>query len=98
MGLEHRVESGRALRWLVRAWSLLCICRVHIQRSRPESEPRDHVTGLLLVLEGSRGDHRVLEYGVRLRHRCPDARIGLLQLLASLPPELLEFGGAEDPD
>jgi len=73
-------------------------CRVHIQRSRPESEPRDHVTGLLLVLAGSRGDHRVLEYGVRLSHRSPDARIGLLQLLASLPPELLEFGGAEDPD
>ena len=40
----------------------------------------------------------MLEYGVHLRHRCPDARIGLLQLLASLPPELLEFGGAEDPD
>jgi hypothetical protein len=40
----------------------------------------------------------VLDYGVRLRQRYPEAKIGLLQLLPSLPPELLEFGGAEDPD
>lgn len=51
---------------------------------------------LLLVIDESPTSLRAVEYtGNLLRHRL-GFRIHLLYLLPSLPPELLEFGGAEN--
>lgn len=52
---------------------------------------------LLLVVDESSGSKRAIRYvGKFLGHR-RGFQIHLLYLIAPLPPELLEFGGAEDP-
>jgi nucleotide-binding universal stress UspA family protein len=52
---------------------------------------------LLLVIDGSRTGRRVIDYAIRAAAHRRGVRVGVLCLLPHLPPELLEFGGAEDP-
>jgi nucleotide-binding universal stress UspA family protein len=52
---------------------------------------------LLLVIDESPGSLRAVEYTGNLLRRRQGFRIHLLHLLPPLPPELLEFGGAENP-
>lgn len=52
---------------------------------------------LLLVIDESPGSQRAVEYTGRMLRRRRGFRIHLLHLLPPLPTELLEFGGAEDP-
>ncbi len=52
---------------------------------------------LLLVIDESPASVRAVEYTGNLLRRHQGFRIHLLHLLPPLPPELLEFGGAENP-
>lgn len=52
---------------------------------------------LLLVLDGSPDSKRAIQYAGGLIAGRRGFRIELLRLLPPLPPELLEFGGAENP-
>ena len=52
---------------------------------------------LLLVIDESPASLRAVEYTGNLLRRRHGFRIHLLHLLPPLPPELLEFGGSENP-
>lgn len=52
---------------------------------------------LLLVVDGSRGSQRTAKYVGTILKRRRGFHIHLLHLLPPLPRELLEFGGAENP-
>lgn len=52
---------------------------------------------LLVILNDSSASDSVLRYVGEIARRARRFRIGLLQLLPSLPPELLENGGAGSP-
>ncbi len=51
----------------------------------------------LVVVDESAGSKRALDYAGRVLGECRNFAIILLHLLPPLPPELLEFGGAENP-
>ena len=51
----------------------------------------------LVVVDESPGSKRALDYGGRVLGGRRNFAIILLHLLPPLPPELLEFGGAENP-
>lgn len=55
------------------------------------------IEGLLLVVDESLASKSAIQYVGRLLGRRRGFQIHLLYLLPPLPPELLEFGGAEDP-
>ena len=55
------------------------------------------IEGLLLVVDESLASKNAIQYVARLLGRRRGFEIHLLYLLPPLPPELLEFGGAEDP-
>jgi nucleotide-binding universal stress UspA family protein len=55
------------------------------------------IAGLLLVVDESSASRDAIEYVGSFLGRRRGFRIHLLYLLPPLPPELLEFGGAEDP-
>ncbi len=61
------------------------------------AQPERKIEHLLLVIDESPGSLRAVEYTGNLLRRRQGFRIHLLHLLPPLPPELLEFGGAEDP-
>jgi nucleotide-binding universal stress UspA family protein len=52
---------------------------------------------LLVMVDESHGTKRSVAYVARIIGRLRGFRVCLLHLLPPLPPELLEFGGAEDP-
>jgi nucleotide-binding universal stress UspA family protein len=55
------------------------------------------IARLLVVVDESPGSKRALEYTGKMLGGRRGFQIRLLQLLPPLPPELLEFGGAENP-
>lgn len=55
------------------------------------------MAGLLLVVDESPGSRSAIQYVGRFLGRRRGFRVHLLYLLPPLPPQLLEFGGAEDP-
>jgi len=52
---------------------------------------------LQVVIDGSAGSKRAVTYVGRILGRRRRFHVHLLHLLPPLPPELLEFGGTEDP-
>ena len=54
-------------------------------------------TGILLVLDRDGPSSDLIERGVRVWKADGGGTVRVLYLLPSLPPELLEFGGAENP-
>lgn len=52
---------------------------------------------LLVVVDESLGTKRAVDYVARMLGRRRGFHVCLLHLLPPLPPELLEFGGAESP-
>ncbi len=55
------------------------------------------IARLLVVVDESPASQRALEYTGKILRRRRGFQIRLLRLLPPLPPELLEFGGAENP-
>ena len=51
----------------------------------------------MLMVDESHGTKRSVAYVAKMMGRLRGFRVCLLHLLPPLPPELLEFGGAEDP-
>ncbi len=66
--------------------------QTHRSREGKERQPR-----LLLVLDHSPASQRAIDYVAETAARCGAFRLYLADLLPPVPPELLEFGGAEDP-
>jgi nucleotide-binding universal stress UspA family protein len=56
-----------------------------------------HTEGLLIVVDESAGSKRAVDYVARMIGRRRGFHVHLLHLLPPLPPELMEFGGSEDP-
>jgi nucleotide-binding universal stress UspA family protein len=52
---------------------------------------------VLVVIDGSDGSRRTVDYVARLVGGQPGWQLHLLELLPPLPPKLLEFGGKEKP-
>lgn len=52
---------------------------------------------ILIVLDDSRSSWRAVRYAARIMERGKGFRVCLVHLLPSLPPELLEHGGAQNP-
>ncbi len=65
------------------------------QRSR--SAVKAPQSRLLLVLDHSPASQRAIDYVAETAARCGAFRLYLANLLPPVPPELLEFGGAENP-
>ncbi len=65
------------------------------KRTRGASRPPE--SRLLLVLDGSPASLHAIDYVAETAGRCGALRFYLVDLLPPVPPELLEFGGAEDP-
>ncbi len=55
-------------------------------------------TKLLLVVDESRSSKRAVTYVARTIGRRRGFQLCLAHLLLPIPPALLEFGGAENPD
>lgn len=53
---------------------------------------------LLIGIDGSSSSTRAVEYVAAMVAGGGERRIVLLHVLPPIPPELLEFGGAEDPE
>ncbi len=56
-----------------------------------------HAERLLVIIDNSSGSKRAVEYLAAVIGRRRGFHVHLLHLLSPLPPELVEFGGAEDP-
>lgn len=52
---------------------------------------------ILLAVDGSEASERAVRYVADVVGRLSEAHLHLFHVLQPLPPELLEFGGAEDP-
>lgn len=61
------------------------------------TQEEDDIERLLVVTDESPASLRAVKYTGNLLRRRRGFRIHLLHLLPPLPPELLEFGGAENP-
>ena len=61
------------------------------------AEAEDTTDRLLLVVDESPGTKRAVNYVAKMIGRRRGFHVCLLYLLPPLPPELLEFGGAENP-
>jgi len=70
------------------------------RRTRPNSATRSKTTNnrLLVVVDESSSSKSAVEYVARMLHRRRGFQLCLAHFLPPLPPILLEFGGAEDPD
>lgn len=53
---------------------------------------------ILIVLDDSSSSWRAIQYAAQIMKQSKGFRICLVHLLPSLPPELLEHGGAQNPD
>lgn len=53
---------------------------------------------ILIAVDDSAVSRNVVTYVSQTIGRCPNMQVRLLHVLPPIPPELLEFGGAEDPD
>ena len=60
------------------------------------AEMKDTVR-LLLIVDESSGTRRAVDYVAKLIGRRRGFHVVLMHLLPPMPPELLEFGGAENP-
>ena len=60
-------------------------------------QPTSRTAHLLLVVDESPESQRAVEYTAKVVGRRRGFRLHLLHFLPPMPPELLEFGGAEDP-
>lgn len=54
-------------------------------------------TQILLALDDSEASERAVHYVADMLGRLSNAHVHLFHVLPPIPPELLEFGGAEDP-
>ena len=71
-----------------------------LPRTRPGSATRSKTSNnrLLVVVDESSSSKSAVEYVARMLRRRRGFQLCLAHLLPPLPPILLEFGGAEDPD
>ncbi len=69
-----------------------CKTRISTKEASRPAQPR-----LLLVLDHSPASQRAIDYVAETAARCGAFRLYLANLLPPVPPELLEFGGAENP-
>lgn len=53
---------------------------------------------VLLVVDRSQASQRAIRYTATVLNCCENLTLYLAHVLPALPPELLEFGGAEDPN
>jgi nucleotide-binding universal stress UspA family protein len=68
-----------------------------INTDRGPSPKRETDTRLMIVVEESSASKRAIEYVGRIVSRHRGFHVCLVHSMPSLPPELLEFGGAENP-
>lgn len=52
---------------------------------------------ILIVLDDSPSSWRAVQYAARIMEKSKGFRVCLVHLLPSFPPELLEYGGSENP-
>jgi nucleotide-binding universal stress UspA family protein len=71
--------------------------RRSIEINRKSHPPKTIDTKLMIVVDESPASKRAIEYVGKLVSRRRGFHVCLVHTLPSVPPELLEFGGAENP-